>query len=84
VPSSCTQAPHLVLVLALGLAAVAAIGTCISFRTWRNAGGMTVGPEIDGRPRAFLAGIGALRGALFTSLILVQGAASFFFSWCER
>ncbi len=71
--------------LALGMALLAAGGALLSWGAWVPAIGVqSVEDTQGGRPHQLLAGIGVLSGALFALVILMQGAAAFVLSGCER
>jgi hypothetical protein len=81
VPWACARGAAWLVVpgLALLLALAAAGGALLSLRARRS----TAGGAGDGQPHHFLATVSALAAALFTLLILLQGAAGLVFSGCE-
>ncbi len=64
--------------VALALLLVALAGGFLSWRAWRTADReAALVSEANGRPREFLAAIGALSGVLFAVVIALQGTAAF-------
>lgn len=83
VPWICASQINPVPVLAIATAAVALLG---SFLSWRTLPGRTSAAEshAGGRPLEFLAGVAVLFGFLCAALVLTQGAAGLVFNGCER
>ena len=85
VPVVCLLEVTLIHPLTLVTVLISAGGGYLSWRAWET---MSAEPAADrsggGRPRSFVAGMGVLSAALFTLLILMQGAAAFVFDGCER
>ena len=84
VPKVCGSHWPLIPLAAAILALIAALGFALSVMAWRQDRSL---PSPDrpeaGVPHKLLAGIGALSGALFTTIILMQGVAALFLSGCE-
>jgi hypothetical protein len=84
VPKVCITHWPLIPLAALLLALIGAFGLVLSVEAWRQDRSL---PSPDGSaagvPHKLLAGIGILAGLLFTTVILLQGLASFFLSGCE-
>ena len=83
-PWQCANKLYPVPWLAILLAAFAASGGLISWRSWRAAGlaepGLSHAPHTD----RFLAGLGMMAAALFTAIILLHVFAGLVFDGCER
>jgi hypothetical protein len=84
VPKVCVTHWPLIPATAFVLALIAVFGFALSIMAWRKDRPL---PSPDrpaaGVPHKLLAGIGILAGALFITIILLQGLASFFLSGCE-
>jgi hypothetical protein len=82
---ACADHPVLVTVgITLLSAILAVLGGVISWRAWKTFREAERVVPPDGREaREFLAAISILMAALFTAVILVQGAAGFVFHGCE-
>jgi hypothetical protein len=84
VPRVCGSHWPLIPLLAVVLALIAASGFALSVMAWRQDRPL---PSPDrpeaGAPHKLLAGIGVLSGALFTTVIVMQGVAALFLSGCE-
>ena len=71
--------------LALVCVVAALIGAVMSWRAWHTSGiGDAILLDHDGRPRAFLALVSAMLAVLFAIVIVMQGAAGFVLTGCER
>ena len=83
VPWTCVHGGRhlLVPVLAVLFAIIAASGAIVSWRARNRL--PSPGGEAGGHPYAFLARVAAGLAALFTLVILMQGAAGVLFSGCE-
>lgn len=68
---------------ALVLVLLAAVGGALSWRAWHH-GGASFKPERAIDTERFLAMIGILSAALFSAVILLQGAASLILDECVR
>ena len=85
VPWICAHQVQLVHPVTLASALISIAGGFLSWRAWSRA---SPGPPADrsggGRPHRFVALMGVLAAALFTLVILLQGAAAFVLQGCER
>jgi hypothetical protein len=72
---------HLVHLLSLGLAI---FGGVVGWRTWQRSGAVWPGGSGGRMGRTqFMAGLGALTGALFAAVILAQWIPSFILDPCQ-
>jgi hypothetical protein len=85
VPWICAHHVQLIHPVTVASALISIAGGLLSWRAWRSAG-----PEVPpdrsggGRPHRFVALVGVLAAALFTLVILLQGAAALVLQGCER
>jgi uncharacterized membrane protein len=71
-------------IVALVLILLSLASGLVSWRAWRRHGTDEQIPELDGRPRNLLAGLGVLAALLFALVIAAQGAAALVLQGCER
>ncbi len=85
VPWVCAHQVPVIPIVALVLAAVGLFG---AFLSWRGYAAAPPTPQEDstgaGRPHRFVALMGIAIALLFTTVILVHGAAGLVFHGCER
>ncbi|MDB5596389.1 MAG: hypothetical protein JWM36_3350 [Hyphomicrobiales bacterium] len=82
-PLSCAHGPAVNIVLSLIFAVIAATGGLLSHAAFR-ALETTPGAHLQRDPRLFVAQVSEWAAALFTLVILLQGAAALFLSGCQR
>ena len=84
VPKVCQFQGHYVLhIISLLALVLALIGGFLSWRQWRRIGGSP--EETEGGPigrQRFLGALGVFSAVLYSTLIIAQGIASFFFDAC--
>lgn len=84
VPKVCATHWPMVPIAALVLALLGVFGFALSVMAWREDRPLPSPDRPDaGVPHKLLAGIGVLAGALFTTVVVMQGVASLFLSGCE-
>jgi hypothetical protein len=79
----CAHRAPLIPLAALVLALFAWLGGALSWRVWRR-GGASFKPERQIDTERFVAMLGMLAAALFSAVILLQGAASLILNECMR
>ena len=85
VPWICEHDLQLVHPATLLTALISIAGGYLSWRAWQNGTSPTPADSLGGgRPHHFIAGIGILTAALFTLIVLLQGAAALILEGCER
>jgi hypothetical protein len=84
VPWICANHVQLVHPVTLASALVSIAGGFLSWRAWRSAGPEPLDASGGGHPHRFIAMMGIMSAALFTLVILLQGAAALVLQGCER
>jgi hypothetical protein len=83
VPWVCAHGSNIVPAIAI-VSALAALASGVpSWRAWSAGQGASEGLH-GRRPRRFVAGLGVLLALLFSTVILLQGAAGLVLQGCER
>jgi hypothetical protein len=85
VPWTCEHGVNIVLPIAGAFSAIAALGGYMSWQAWKTGQERaSTEPGPIGRPRGFLAAVGAGSAALFALIIILQGLASLIVGGCAR
>jgi hypothetical protein len=84
VPWICAHKVNPVPLISLTFAAIALLGSFLSWRALQTGKQSIADTHQGGHPYDFLAGIGIFIAVLFAAVILLQGAAGLVFHGCER